>query len=425
MLEVSNLLCNIAAFVGLTLIVWSLCQRIPLQAFPGKYAVLPVLGAVLLIAAGPGAWLNAKLFSHCTLVYVGKISYPLYLWHWPLLTFARILGDGELSSRSRNIAILLSVILASATYHLFEKPIRSSGLLQGTKTIILVLVLFMLGTSGYYIYKYEGIEARYALPATPILKNTRPTISRTARLGLLGDSNAAHFSYGLSMLYKDSLVKIFSVGWPYLAGTVYRSDYVPHPKHIGNPKTTEKALVQILSDSAMDVVILSNSYTMYFNSDNLRSYPTSPSGETTAMAYKAGLRRTAMLLTDAGKKVIYVKSIPTYPMIASVAACATNARPLARSRPDACAAPLVTVQEKRRLYEEVVSEALDGLSGVTVFNTLDYLCDQNNCYVEKDGILMYVDQSHLSIAGSQLMGVELAKLIERLRATDSRIAREM
>lgn len=60
------------------------------SAFPGILALLPVLGAVLLIAAGERAWFNRVVLSNPLLVWIGLISYPLYLWHWPLLAFARI-----------------------------------------------------------------------------------------------------------------------------------------------------------------------------------------------------------------------------------------------------------------------------------------------------------------------------------------------
>lgn len=58
-------------------------------SFPGFWAIVPVSGAMLMIAAGPHALLNKMLLAHKALVWVGKISFPLYLWHWPLLAMAR------------------------------------------------------------------------------------------------------------------------------------------------------------------------------------------------------------------------------------------------------------------------------------------------------------------------------------------------
>jgi len=98
------------------------------RAFPGWWALLPVLGTVLLIHAGPEAWLNRRVLSQPALVFVGLISYPLYLWHWPLLSYARIAHDGEPPSALRFGLCALSVLLAWLTYELVEKKVRFSKL---------------------------------------------------------------------------------------------------------------------------------------------------------------------------------------------------------------------------------------------------------------------------------------------------------
>src|SRR5207247_5485333 len=64
-------------------------------AYPGWWATLPVVGTALLIWAGTDAWINRALLGRHALVYIGLMSYPLYLWHWPLLAFARITESGE------------------------------------------------------------------------------------------------------------------------------------------------------------------------------------------------------------------------------------------------------------------------------------------------------------------------------------------
>ena len=93
-------------------------------AFPGWWALLPTLGTALLIGAGPTAAINKRLLSNRYLVYVGLISYPLYLWHWPLLTFARIVEDGIPPASVRIAALLASFLLADMTYRFVERPIR-------------------------------------------------------------------------------------------------------------------------------------------------------------------------------------------------------------------------------------------------------------------------------------------------------------
>lgn len=94
------------------------------RVFPGLWVLLPVAGTFLLIAAGTHAWCNRVVLSCRVMVWVGLISYPLYLWHWPLLAFARILSGGAPSAGARVSLIAVSVLLAWLTYRLIESPIR-------------------------------------------------------------------------------------------------------------------------------------------------------------------------------------------------------------------------------------------------------------------------------------------------------------
>ena len=90
--------------------------------FPGWWALVPVLGAVALIASD-GAWVNRKILSSVPMVSIGLISYPLYLWHWPLLAFARVeLGAGQ------------SVAAADCRSNPFELRIRCDNLFMGRET---------------------------------------------------------------------------------------------------------------------------------------------------------------------------------------------------------------------------------------------------------------------------------------------------
>lgn len=68
--------------------------------FPGIRALLPTVGAVLIILAGTQAWINRVILSNRILIWLGLISFPLYLWHWPLLAFARIIEDEKPNKKS-------------------------------------------------------------------------------------------------------------------------------------------------------------------------------------------------------------------------------------------------------------------------------------------------------------------------------------
>lgn len=95
------------------------------SAFPGWWAVLPVAGTSLLIASGSDALVNRTVLARKALVGAGLVSYPLYLWHWPLLSFAYIAGLDEDGVAVRLGLILLSLILAWGTFRWVEAPIRT------------------------------------------------------------------------------------------------------------------------------------------------------------------------------------------------------------------------------------------------------------------------------------------------------------
>src|SRR5262249_42683265 len=99
------------------------------ESFPGWWALLPVLGAFFIIGAGPQAWLNRAMLATPQLVFVGLISYPLYLWHWPILVIARTAirteHGNEYLRTTAIIAVALTFVLAWLTYQFIERPIRT------------------------------------------------------------------------------------------------------------------------------------------------------------------------------------------------------------------------------------------------------------------------------------------------------------
>lgn len=115
---------GIAAPVGAVLLGMGLLWIDKWSAFPGWWALLPVFGTFLLLAAGEGAWLNRHLLSNRLLVGIGLVSYPLYLWHWPILSFLRINYGEAPFPALRWAGIGLSLVLAWATYRWIERPLR-------------------------------------------------------------------------------------------------------------------------------------------------------------------------------------------------------------------------------------------------------------------------------------------------------------
>ncbi|MBU2287827.1 MAG: acyltransferase [Gammaproteobacteria bacterium] len=116
---------ELRSIVGLVFIGLGLAMITRGKAFPGFWAILPVAGTCLCISAGPGAWLNRHLLGARPMVWVGLISYPLYLWHWPLLAYGRIVHGAELERDWRIAAVVASFVLAWLTYLLVERKLRN------------------------------------------------------------------------------------------------------------------------------------------------------------------------------------------------------------------------------------------------------------------------------------------------------------
>ncbi|SIO10707.1 Peptidoglycan/LPS O-acetylase OafA/YrhL, contains acyltransferase and SGNH-hydrolase domains [Bradyrhizobium erythrophlei] len=114
---------NLRALIGVGLIAVAAAVLDPHRAFPGWWAILPVAGAALLLSA-PGAWFCRVVLASRPLVGIGLVSYPLYLWHWPLLVFFTIIKFNPLTLLERELVLLASGLLAWATYQYVEKPFR-------------------------------------------------------------------------------------------------------------------------------------------------------------------------------------------------------------------------------------------------------------------------------------------------------------
>lgn len=153
-------LANVLSFVGLSLLAYGFLMINKELSFPGKWAMIPVFGAILIILGGSKSWVNRIVLSNRIVVWFGLISYPLYLWHWPLLSFARIVENEVPSRNIRIAAVLLSFILAWLTYVLVERPVRL-GKKSRVKAIVFVVTMAIVGSVGYITYTRDGLKFRY------------------------------------------------------------------------------------------------------------------------------------------------------------------------------------------------------------------------------------------------------------------------
>jgi peptidoglycan/LPS O-acetylase OafA/YrhL len=202
-------------------------------AFPGWWALLPTLGAFALIASGPDAWCNRTILSRRVLVLIGLVSFPLYLWHWPLLAFARIYASDTPGALVRAGWVLAAFVLATATWLIVERPIRFGGNKRG-KLVLSCTALIVVGLAGCVVVYRDGFDTRFAIE-TRRYANFKYDYASDGRLGScwLGVDQAADAFAGncvdrpvanrpLIVLWGDSHAARFFPGLRAVAGARFR-----------------------------------------------------------------------------------------------------------------------------------------------------------------------------------------------------------
>jgi peptidoglycan/LPS O-acetylase OafA/YrhL len=220
---------DVASVAGLALIGGAALGFSAETRFPGWQALAPTLGAALLIAAGPASRLNRHLLSNRVAVGIGLISYPLYLWHWPLISYANILVLDDINNlRALKLgAVVVAFGAAVLTYRWIEVPLygKRLGLVAGRAAGGLAAVT----VAGAALLILAGVPARYSLAQQEIITSldeerrvaeeeyrrdtcflsTEASFSDLAReclgegrprVALWGDSYAAHLYPGLKRL---------------------------------------------------------------------------------------------------------------------------------------------------------------------------------------------------------------------------------
>jgi peptidoglycan/LPS O-acetylase OafA/YrhL len=142
---------NVLSVFGIILLAVSMILLKEREPYPGWRAIFPVAGSVMLIAAGSQAWVNKRILSNPGVVWIGLISYPLYLFHWPALSFVHIVKGERPADVYIVGALVIAFLLTVATYYLVERPIRFA---KSKATIPLLVVAFLFtGVLGYAVWR--------------------------------------------------------------------------------------------------------------------------------------------------------------------------------------------------------------------------------------------------------------------------------
>jgi len=438
---------KVLSFVGLLLLVYGFWRINKELSFPGKWALVPVLGTILVIMAGPKAWFNRVILSNRIAVWFGLISFPLYLWHWPILSFARIV-EGEVPSRNIRIAaVVLSIALAWLTYRLVERPLRLGKHVKLKVSVLVVLMTIVCGFS-YYSYrtnlipsgavkalsasKHLGWDIPAGSPEQSNLCNQafpeRALMTSKERddnfcllqskgipnVVLIGDSMNLSLFPGLAK-YNDYNILVLSAS---AAAPFFNVRTTEHGDTIrlNNYKLINHALEYAINNESIKVVLLGTEASpelLVPESNHKITDVLNPTNKDAHNIFISSLRLTIKKLLGADKEVIYV--LP-YPRLSyDIKSCLSDIRPLTFPHhiPNGCFQPASWFSQNRggEFYNEWVMSVLKEFPQVKVFDASIQFCDSKYCYGSKDGNILYRDDGHLSIFGSNLVAPELHDLI--------------
>lgn len=426
---------NFFSILGFSLIIIALFLINDELPFSGVITILPVLGTFFLILAGDNALINRTLLSNKILVWFGLISFPLYLWHWPLISFARIVESDFPNVNYRIVSIILSIILAWITYKFIEKPIRASNSNRIPK--ILVFLMICIGFAGGYSFLKNGIPDRayisnfneenfkmaflfneddpvshkkcmdtYGLEGYIRYCNT--TSLEKAKIALIGDSHARALYDGLAFELKKYNHDLLNLG-----GRLFL-DVETYP--IGDKNEIAvyqggiKATQFVIDDPFIETIIMVSKGHYLTDKKWAFNLISNPEIKDKREVWEIAMRKTLDKAINKNKDIIFLIDNPSLGFDPKMC---LYGRPFSKntSIKETCTISKSLHDKKRKVYKKLVLSILKDYPNVKVLNTEDILCDNENCYGIKDGKILYRDSDHLSLEGGKLISKELIKLL--------------
>jgi peptidoglycan/LPS O-acetylase OafA/YrhL len=407
---------NILSAMGIILCVFSFYLMDSQSIFPGYWALLPTIGASLVILSGPQSTPNKFILSNRYSVFLGQISYPLYLFHWPAISFGHILFKENFSILQKSIAIGMSLFLAVISYVFVEKKIHRlsiSSKIALSKKLTFVLILFAI--IGYGI-KNSFIKPRshqdHILHTTNAISDWnypgQSTVAyidqfkiREVKTGkvytiLAGDSNAEQFypryEYLRSINKKElnSLLVISRGGCPPIPGVT--SSKLQKTDCSKLTKSVEAALTKYQVKN----VVFAASWIAYFSEGNQFTYgeaPLVPGKKSYTLAFEQ-FSKYLSNLKRAGVNIILVQNIPFGTELDPRRMIKRNLSLNSITIESEALDKKQFLDKYQYIYDSI--EKLGKQLDIKVINPLNYLCNNQTCpSLEENGKPIYKDIDHV------------------------------
>lgn len=387
---------EIGSFLGLALIGYSVFSLSPSDPFPGLNAMAPCIGAGMIIWSGFGGQsFVGCLLSVRPIVFIGKISYSLYLWHWPVIIFTKYLLFRDLTVAESALAIAISFVSATLSWRYIEQPFRVRGnpFTRGwilVSSAVAMTILGSAGMSGYLmqgwpervpyampiIEKYANYDRKAYRPGTCLLRATQgpPDYPVTECFGdpapdilIWGDSFGAHLYSGLARVTARSNLWVGQATSQACAPVLGMATH----RHARCQEFTD-FLIALIRENPPRNVLLSARWELLDPADI------------------PNLTTTIRELKSLGINVFVVGQSPTF----QVPAYRLYLRNLGHGAPD------TPVESKDHKALNDLIERISVQGGAAYFSPEAAFCEGTSCRIERNENLLFWDDGHLTLEGS-------------------------
>ena len=421
---------NLLSVLGLALILCSILFFEEGKHFPGWRALLPTLGSVFIIAAGTNTFLNKYVFSNKLAVFIGLISYPLYLWHWPFICIFRNNLAGDLPQGFLMFGLIAaSFVMAYLTYSLVERPMRSKA--ANWKLVLILVILLALSSEGakQLVRKSDTVRGLISADSTSELVPVSREVPKSFRRDNLCLDKFGHGFENCHTFGKDPSVVVFGDshahmllsylqeknGLPdfYLIANdgmiIFDNAYATRRgRDFDNMKLVNRFWKIVENSPEIDTIVLRGYWGHYLKGTIKSKVNEKWSAQELFKNHWAHLLER---LTSMGKKVVVILDNPELEF--SVVKKCLSTRRIRLAEP--CESEISFNQvdpyywEARNLLTETVKPFED--KGVSLIDLADVLCTNEKCSVVIDNKLLYLDNNHLSLYGSEFVWPLIEKAI--------------